>query len=69
MKNADEVWGEYQKVRATISDLESKGKIASPMLYGMQQALGWTLEQLRPPTEAEFLIRQQAEHRKLARVR
>jgi hypothetical protein len=68
MKSEDEIWTELQKVRARISDLAGNGRPVSPMLTGMEQALGWTLDRLRPPSEAEHLIRQQHEHRKLPRV-
>jgi hypothetical protein len=69
MKSEDEILHELQKLRATMSSLAYTGKPINPMLHGAEQALGWALDRLRAPSEAEELIRKQGAHRNMVRMR
>lgn len=69
MKSEDEIHHELQKVRATISELAYKGKSPPPLLTGAEQALGWALDRLRAPSEAEELVRMQHMQRKGIRLK
>ena len=69
MKSENEILQELQKVRATMSELAVTGKPVPPLLTGAEQALGWTLDCLRAPSEAEELIRRQSAARKPVRIK
>jgi hypothetical protein len=69
MKSEDEIHHELQKVRATMSELAVTGRPVPQLLTGAEQALGWTLDRLRAPSEAEELIRRQHAARKAVRIK
>lgn len=64
MKSEHEILSELHRVRAVIADTAVNGKSASPLLTGAEQALGWALDRLRAPSEAEELVRRQHAARK-----
>ena len=69
MKSEYEIHRELFKVRATMSELAVSGKPVPLLLTGAEQALGWTLDRLRAPSEAEELVRLQHAQRKGIRLR
>lgn len=59
MKSEDEILHELQKVRAIVGELAYSGKQPPALLTGAEQALGWALDRLRAPSEAQDLISRQ----------
>ena len=68
MKTEGEILHELQKVRAIVGEFAEGGKQPPALLTGAEQALGWALDRLRAPSEAQELIHRQQNARKLARV-
>ena len=62
MKTEGEVWREYQKIRELLAQYDAVGVKETTMLRGAQQCLGWVLDQLRSPAEADDVMRRFAMH-------
>ena len=57
MKTESEIRLELNEVRQLLSKLRANGLHDDiDMLYGAQQALGWILGELEPPSEMEKMI-------------